>query len=156
MPTLRRSALALAMALLLASRAPLPAQTEAGPALSTCLVASISPTERATLVQWVFAVLAVHPALRNITAVADTTRESLSRSVAQAIERLVTDSCRRETRAALANGNPNIFENSFGVLGQAAMTDLFSDPGVTAALAAVGKYFDQERLQKALAPDSAD
>ena len=104
--------------------------------------------------QWIFAVIAVHPALRSITSVSDTTRDDLNRSVAHVIERLLSESCRIEARAALASGNTGMLENSFGILGQTAMVDLFSDPAVIAALSGLEKYFDSAKLQKALASDS--
>lgn len=130
---------------------PLAAQTPGQPTLSTCLLTSTSAADRTTLVRWIFAVVAVHPALRDLTAIPDSTRDNLDRSVAHMIERLLSESCRREARATLASGGPSVFQGSFGVLGQTAMMDLISDPAVSAALGGLTRYFDADKLQKALA-----
>lgn len=153
-----RSLLGVCMLLAL-SAAPAPGQPLPGGAppargdeLAECLLRSTSEADRAVLVGWMFATLALHPAVQSVTAVSDNTRDQLNVAVAALLERLLTESCRTEARAALQNQGPQAFQASFSILGQVAAQDLFASPSVAAGMQAFTQHLDGAKLQAALQP----
>jgi hypothetical protein len=131
----------------------LPSVAKAGPFsddMSKCFVNSTSAEDKARLVRWIFSVAALHPALGNISNVSDAQRAQLNKEMAQLIERLLTESCAAESKAALMNEGQVAMSTAFGVLGQAAMAGLFSDPTVSAASAAFAKELDQQKIRALL------
>jgi hypothetical protein len=94
---------------------------------------------------------ALHPAVGSIASVSDAKRDELNRNAAKIVERLLTESCRSETRNALKHEGSGAFEQSFRVLGQVAGRQLFSDPAVAKSITDFANYLDQQKL-KALAP----
>ena len=137
--------------LLLLALAVLPARPLAaqgsGP-LSDCLLRSTTETDRAVLVGWIFGVISVHPQVKPIANVSEATRDDLNRKVAALLERLLTDSCREESAAAIRQGGSSAFQASFGILGQVAMQDLFGNAAVNAEIGRFAEYLDQDKLQE--------
>ena len=119
--------------------------------LADCLVRSTSDADKSYLVTWLFAAAALHPAVSSIASVSDAKRDELNRNAAKIVERLLTESCRSETRNALKHEGSGAFEQSFRVLGQVAGRQLFSDPAVAKSITDFANYLDQQKL-KALAP----
>jgi hypothetical protein len=131
----------------------LPSVATAGPFsddMSRCFVNSTSAADKAQLVRWIFSVAALHPALGGISNVSDAQRSELNKQMAQLIERLLTESCAAESKAALKNEGQVAMSTAFGVLGQAAMAGLFSDPTVAAASAAFAQELDQQKIRALL------
>ena len=120
--------------------------------LAECLLRSTNDADRALLVQWMFAVVTLHPAVQSVATVSDSTRGSLNRGVAGLMERLLTVSCVSEARAALKNQGQQAFEASFAILGQIAARDMFADSHVMAGMEGFSHYLDAKKLQAALAP----
>jgi hypothetical protein len=119
-----------------------------GDALSTCLLSSSTPAEKTTLVRWIFATMALHPDVRNDSTVTPEQRSQLSMDVAAMFTRFVTEVCLQQTRDAIWHEGLDSVGASFNRLGQAAATDLFTDPDVAAGLAEPSKYLDEEKLSK--------
>jgi len=131
----------------------LPSVAKAGPFsddMSKCFVNSTSSGDKAQLVRWIFSVAAIHPALSGISNVSDAERAELNKQMAQLIERLLTETCAAESKAALKNEGQLAMSTAFGVLGQAAMAGLFSDPTVSAASAAFAQELDQQKIRALL------
>lgn len=122
--------------------------------LSKCLVRSTTDDDKNYLVKWMFAAVTVHPAVRSIASVSDAQREELNRNAAKLVERLLTESCRNETREAVKYEGPGTLQASFQVLGQVAGRGLFADPGVIRSMSAFENYFDTAKLNRLLAPDN--
>lgn len=114
---------------------------------------SIQPAQtKAFWLKWVFAIAAVHPALSTIAAVSDEQRTELNKTTARIVETLLTEICKPETRDALKYEGQQTLETGFGVLGQVAMRELFSDPGVAKELARFASFIDQRKIEKLVAP----
>lgn len=114
--------------------------------LGKCLVESTSTRDRNSLVRWLFASASVHPAVSSIALV---TPEQLEDSHAQAgdlFNRLLTDSCREETKKALQYEGEITIQTSFEILGRVAGQELFSSPEVNANMSGIEKYLDQEEI----------
>lgn len=153
---MKRLLRALALLLLLAAVPVRPARAAESPTalrtddLTECLLRSTSPADRTLLVQWIFALVALHPDVQSVALVSDSTRTVLNRGVARLMERLLTESCPAQARAAIKAQGPKAFESSFGVLGQVATQSLFTSPQVTAGMNEFVAFFDVAKLQATL------
>lgn len=121
--------------------------------LGACLLRSTSEADRALLMRWMFAIVALNPAVQSVVMVADTTRTNLNRETAGLMERLLTQACPAEARAALAARGAHAFEESFSLLGQTAAEGLFSHPLVVAGLEDFSRYLDVQKFQSLVQPD---
>ena len=118
--------------------------------LAKCLVRSTIAQDRSGLVQWMFSMMALHPQVLLIAAVSDAQRTQLSRTTATLFQNLLTKAWVSEARQAMQYEGPGTIETSFGVLGQVASRDIFSNPAVVAGMAEMGKFVDEKRLNDAL------
>jgi hypothetical protein len=130
----------------------------AGPytdALSMCLVRSTTEADKNLLVQWIFATIALHPQVASMAAVSYEQRDALNEGFASMAMNLLTDTCVKETREALKYEGSSALETSFGVLGEVATRELFTNPEVATGLAELGKYMDEDRFQSILTEEEA-
>ena len=118
--------------------------------LSKCLVRSTGEDEKRTLVKWIFAAVALHPEVAEISSVTPAQRAEMTRNTAKIFEKLLADSCRAEVQQAVQYEGPQTIGTSFQVLGQVAARELFANPNVSASMADLGKYIDQKRLAEAM------
>lgn len=118
--------------------------------LSRCLVRSTGDEEKRTLVKWIFAAVALHPEVADISSVTPAQRTEMTRNMAKIFEKLLADSCRTEVQQAVQYEGPQTIGSSFQVLGQVAARELFSNPNVAANMADLGKYIDQKRIAEAM------
>jgi hypothetical protein len=128
----------------------IPSGAYAGPysdALAQCLVKSTSEQDRAQLVQWMFLVLSRHPALKSMAPNDPAALDHANRSLAQLMMRLVTKSCRSQTREVIKYEGTEAMKQSFGVLGRVAATNLFANPDVSQAMSGFTKYLDKQKLE---------
>lgn len=126
----------------------------AGPyadSLSRCLVESTTAAEKATLVRWMFAMMALHPEVESASAVTPEQRAAISKDTATLFQRLLTETCRKQAREAIAYEGPNTIEASFSLLGQVAARELFTHPKVAEGMSEFAKHLDENKL-KELAP----
>lgn len=118
--------------------------------LAKCLVKATTADDKGALVRWIFSIAALHPQVKDVASVTDAQRVELNKSIASLFESLLTERCRAETKEAVRYEGTSTIEASFGILGQAAMTELFSDQGVAVGLGEFGKYLDENKLREAL------
>lgn len=118
--------------------------------LSKCLVRSTGDAEKRTLVKWIFAAVALHPEVADISSVTPAQRTEMTRDTAKIFEKLLTSSCRAEVQQAVQYEGPQTIGSSFQVLGQVAARELFSNPSVAANMADLGKYIDQKRIAEVM------
>ena len=123
--------------------------------LSKCLVRSTTDQQKSTLVEWVFAIAALHPVVKPLSTVSDAQRDGLNKSVADLFTNLLTVSCRQETRDAVKYEGAAAIQSSFSVLGQVAMANLFSNPDVAAGMGGFAKYLDNAKFQGIMEPAPA-
>jgi len=115
--------------------------------LARCLVDSTSTADRETLVRWIFAALAQHPAVSSLTAIKPADVDASNKQIAELIMRLLTDSCQQKTKDAVKYEGTLAIQQSFTVLGQVAARDLMSHPDVGKVLAGLGQYLDKQKLE---------
>lgn len=119
-------------------------------ALSACLLASATEEDKRSLVRWMFAATAQHPALVEMSDVPFATREQVNRDMAALLVDFLSIRCFSETQAALRSEGALALQASLGVLGQLAATELFTDGQVTAALGSLETYISAEDLERRL------
>ena len=118
--------------------------------LSKCLVRSTTTADKTLLIKWVFSTMSLHPDVKGLSNVSDDQRTELNKGTALLFESVLTGPCLSETRAAMKYEGESAVSASFSVLGQVAMRELFANPKVASGMADFAKFFDEERLQKAL------
>jgi hypothetical protein len=130
------------------------AATSAGPFaddMAKCLVRATTAADKTMLVQWMFAMMALHPDVKQLGSIAADQRASLNQSMGNLMVSLLTDRCVAESREAVKNEGLGTIESSFNVLGQVAAQSLFANPEVAAGIAEFGKLVDAEKLRALLA-----
>ena len=113
--------------------------------LSKCLVKSSSPADQSVLVQWMFATLALNPAVTPMSSVTPKQRDALNQQAAALYQRLSLSDCRSEIVAALKYEGTGVMEASFSVLGQVAARGLMSDPKVTTGMQEFETFFEKDK-----------
>jgi hypothetical protein len=124
-------------------------QTQAGvytDDLTKCLVESTSQDDRQTLVKWIFAAMAQHPAVSSMIAVSEGDVDKANAATGALFMRLLTEACTDATKKAIKYEGALAIQSSFGVLGQVATSELFSDQSVQKVLAGLEKYTDQKKI----------
>lgn len=117
-----------------------------GDDMAKCLVHSTTTQDRSVLVKWIFAAAASNPEVKSMVSVSERQRNKLNKSIAKLFERLLTDSCRKETQAAYKYEGKATISSSFNLLGQVAGRELFSDPNVTKSVSGMAQYIDQKKM----------
>lgn len=143
MPTLATGLLALAMVV---SALPARAGVYADD-LSRCLVESSTPQDRNVLVQWVFVALSQHPAIASLSKATPADIEKSNIAAGELFTRLLTDTCGDKSRKAIKYEGVAAIQGAFGVFGQVATSDLFSNPQVQAVLSGLQKHVDNKKLE---------
>ena len=64
--------------------------------------------------------------------------------------RLLTDSCRTQTKEAIRYEGASTLESSFRLLGEVAGQELFSSPEVAEGMSGLENYVDEEKLNELL------
>jgi hypothetical protein len=126
-----------------------------GDDLAKCLVKSTTAAEKGTLVQWMFATMALHPDVKWMAAITADQRAKLNEKTAKQFETLLTKTCLAETKAALKYEGASTFESSFNVLGTVAARELMSHPSVVAGNEEFAKYLDTDAMKSLLEPPKA-
>jgi hypothetical protein len=116
--------------------------------LSRCLVRETSAKDKADLVRWIFAVASLHQDVASIASVSKVDRTAADRAVGALFQRLLTDSCRKQTIEANKYESDIAIKQSFKVLGEVAMQELMSAPAVNAGVSNFMKYVDEAKLRE--------
>ncbi len=114
--------------------------------LGKCLVAKSSDGDKAALVRWIFISISSTPAISDLVRISDQQRTENSKAVGALLGRLLTVDCRKEAVLGLKYETNSAIETSFGILGEASMSNLMTGPSVIAGLSAPMKYLDTKAL----------
>ena len=130
----------------------------AGPAtdtLSTCLVQHTSPADRQVLVRWIFAAMASHPDVKDMSAVRPEVARKLNQDTGALFQELIVVRCRAETTAAFAADGQAAINGAFEVLGKVATQGLMGDPKVNAFISEMAANLDPAKLAEVLGDGTA-
>ncbi len=114
--------------------------------LSKCLLGKSTMDDHIVIVQWMFAAMSRHPAVAPMATVSDAQVDVANAHMAELFTRLLTVTCRDQTKLALKY-EPNIaLLQGFQALGQEAGRELFVNPDVMKGMSGMSKYFDKKKL----------
>lgn len=116
-----------------------------GDRLARCLADNTTGKERKDLARWIFVSMAAHPEIAPLSTVTPAQVEDSSRVMGRMVTVLLVDRCPAQASAALQVGTAAL-EQAFSALGELAMGELISEPGVEARLGAFERYLDGKRL----------
>ena len=119
--------------------------------LTRCVVQSATPEDRLAFVRWMFTAMASHPGVVGMSTVTDEQRTEASRTTALLLQRLLLTDCRAQAALALKYEGAQVIEQSFGMMGQVAMTDLMAEPAVSANFDALNTYLDMPEWERFIA-----
>ena len=118
--------------------------------LSRCLVDKTTVADKSALVRWVVATTTLHPAVQSLATVSEEERTRANRDTGRLFDRLLTESCREQTRLAMKYEGAGALQSGFQTLGQVAMAELFADPSVVKGLGELDKQIDAQKLKQVL------
>ena len=119
-----------------------------------CMNDSFSSEERATIVRWIFSIMAAHPIVEPLTSVSEKQVDQLNREVAASVNRTLGGPCSKQAADMISYEGANGFVEAFSLVGQFATVSLMSDPKVSARSAGFGNYLDKKILES-LVPAAA-
>ena len=122
--------------------------------LSRCFVESTSPEDKTDLVKWMFMAMSQHPSVSGLSSVTPNDLDEANKKTADLLVHLLTGSCLQKAKEAIRIEGAGAIQVSFGVLGQVAAANIFSDPNVAKSIAGIEKYVDKTKLEE-LAKTSA-
>lgn len=119
-------------------------------ALSRCLTDGTTGKERKDLARWLFTAMAAHPEIKDMSKVTPAEQEQFTKAAGATFTRLLSETCAKETKAAVAAGGSAALQAGFSVLGQMAMQELMSNPQVAGAMSTLEQHIDRAKVEAAL------
>ncbi len=116
--------------------------------LAICLVKSTTQEDKLTLIRWIFAAMASHPGVKDLSEVSAGDGDKLNEQVADLFVSLLTDRCGVETREAVKYEGKGAIGTSFEVLGRVAMQELMSDGSVGTFMGGIDAHIDPQVLEE--------
>ncbi|MDZ7812368.1 MAG: hypothetical protein U5L74_04330 [Ideonella sp.] len=118
--------------------------------LGRCLGDNTSGKERKDLARWLFTAMSNHPDMKLIAKVSEADQDQATRSAAALFTRLLSETCAKEAKAAVAEGGPVAMQAGFEMLGRLAMMELMSNRDVAAAMGSLEKNMDRAKIEAAM------
>jgi hypothetical protein len=118
--------------------------------LKACMAGAIKPSDRPLLVQWIFDIVSLNPAVRSQATVTDAQRAANEKKIEALFSRLLTDNCRHQALVALKFEEvPNVLPPSFQLLSDLALRALLNQPEVANGVSKIKDYMkDDDNLNK--------
>ena len=135
------------LALSLAAAAPVAQAGVYADDLGKCLVSSTTEADRSLMVKWIFASMSLNSEVSQYARITPQEREAFNRQTAALYMRLLTESCRSQTRDAARYEGGAAIGAAFGLLGQIATQGIFNDPAVAAGVNELEKFYDRKKLE---------
>jgi hypothetical protein len=123
----------------------------AGPAadeMGKCLVGATTDKDKTDLVRWLLAAVTLHPDVGDVSTVTPDQRSEIFKSSAVLLERLLTEACPAQVRAALQNEGPAAVREAFVALGTAAMEQMTQDPAVSKGVGEMLLYMNPVKVME--------
>jgi hypothetical protein len=113
--------------------------------LNQCIDTALKPADQPVLVQWLFAVVSLNPAIKSESTVTPAQRETAVKNMEALYSRLVSVNCRKEALTALKYEEaPNVLPMSFQELESRATQGLINEPAVRKGASVVSKYMSSD------------
>lgn len=118
-------------------------------ALNTCVADNTTGKDRKDLAQWIFMTIAAHPEIQPFSNVTEANRDEFDKRLADLATRLITVSCKTESKSAIEKEGSKSLEAAFETLGRLAMQELMSNPSVNSSFTRYVKYLDKSKFEAA-------
>jgi len=118
-----------------------------GDELTKCIIESTSTENQIKFVRWIFALMSLHPDVKDMSLITDKQHEEINKDTANIFVLLLTETCKEQAKKVMKYEGQAAFESSFKVLGQVAMRELMSNPKVKAGTGAFAKYIDEDKMK---------
>ena len=118
--------------------------------LAVCLVTKTTDADKVVLMRWVFAAIASHPGVKDLSTVSAEQGEKLNNDMAALFLDLLSNRCKVETKDAVKYEGTSTISSSFEVLGKVAMQGLMGDPNVTKFMGGLDAHLDPKAMQDLL------
>lgn len=119
-------------------------------AVSRCFANSTTGKDRIDLARWVFANMALHPDVVNISAITLDKREEINKAAGTLFNRLLANDCNKEIKESIKFEDQAALKVAFESLGRLAMQELTSNPSVGSGFSGLEKFVDLKKLKDAL------
>ena len=94
--------------------------------------------------------MAKHPGIKDLSNVTPDALEDTSMRVGALYTRLMTESCAKQTKAAVQNEGEGALRAAYEVLGKLGMQELIVNPQVTGVFTGTSKYVDAAKIRAAM------
>ncbi|MGH8106679.1 MAG: hypothetical protein ACREO1_15330 [Arenimonas sp.] len=116
--------------------------------MGVCLVESTSTQDKTLLLRWIFAAMASHPDVKDLSNVSSEQAAKLNKDASALMVDLITVRCEKETREALDNEGETALRVSFEILGRVAMQGLMSNEHVNKFMEGLSENVDPKAFDK--------
>ena len=116
--------------------------------LGKCIVANMSPVDRQDIARWVFASMAVHPEVKQLSAQNTQATQEAARKMGAIFTRLLRDTCPTEVREAAGAGGPPVVTSAINFLTQIGIQELMTNKAVLATHSSFSQYADKEGIDR--------
>ena len=117
-----------------------------GDQLAKCITEKTTKEDRAALINWMFAALAMNPALEKLAKISDEERLSINKAGGAMFQKALAEVCLEEAKATSRIEGSDAVGAAFGALGELAMEEMFSDPAVNSELEKLITFVDLNKL----------
>ena len=114
--------------------------------LGDCMAQKTTGADREHLAKWVFTIMALHPALENLSSISDDERQATDLLTAMLVTRLITENCPREAVTTSRRGGKRAVMKAFNTMGQIAMQELLRNERVASGGEKFAKYIDWNKI----------
>ena len=115
--------------------------------LAQCLIQSTTQDDRNLLVQWMFTAMSAHPLTSELATVPAPKRKAITAGATVVFEKLLTDTCGRETLETMKYEGTESLSKAFEALGSVAMQGLMGHPDVEKAINDMASGIDEAKFQ---------
>jgi len=123
--------------------------------MAKCLVKSASATDRTIFLKWLFAAIALHPEVAPMVTISVEQRDEIDKNTGVLFMRLLTESCRSETKQAIRYEGPATIQYAFQIFGQAAAGDLLANSRVSEGMRGLARYLDETKFKAMMSEEIA-
>ncbi len=116
--------------------------------MAKCIVSGSSEADRRIFVRWLFSAIALNPDVTPMSAISPQQRHAMNKETAALLQRLLTQSCRREVVEAIKYEGPQAVEYAFNVFGQVAGREMFASPHVAQAMTDMQALLEGDEFKK--------
>ncbi len=117
----------------------------ASDALGTCLADNTTGKDRKDMARWMFIAMSAHPEMHDLSKVSKNDQDEINIRMGGLVTKLLTESCPVQAKKAMEEG-AEAMKTAFAVVGQLAMQELMTNPGVKSSISGFANYMDKDKM----------